>query len=188
MRRVLCGISVFSTMPSLSAPGVNVRSSVPNNSYASFNGTSTASPHIPGAAALFMSHYDGLKRNVTNTGTKLLTAAEILNTTQGFGGDSPTDHPSNTFGWGRLDLFQAYNAINIYTDRSVYNLGDTMDVFLSLVSTAIGSAANFDPYVALFIPGAGLFFYPNFGTIPVPVLANFPLPPLLEVFESRFSA
>ncbi len=36
------------------APGVAVYSTVPNNSYASFNGTSMATPHISGIAALIM--------------------------------------------------------------------------------------------------------------------------------------
>lgn len=36
----------------LCAPGVNVWSTVPGNSFASFNGTSMAAPHVSGAAAL----------------------------------------------------------------------------------------------------------------------------------------
>ncbi|MEL7487315.1 MAG: S8 family serine peptidase [Pseudomonadota bacterium] len=38
--------------PDLSAPGVRVKSSVPDADWASFNGTSMATPHISGAAAL----------------------------------------------------------------------------------------------------------------------------------------
>jgi hypothetical protein len=37
---------------SVSAPGVSVYSSIPNNGYASLSGTSMASPHLAGAAAL----------------------------------------------------------------------------------------------------------------------------------------
>jgi subtilisin len=36
----------------LSAPGVSVLSTIPNNSYDSYNGTSMASPHVAGVAAL----------------------------------------------------------------------------------------------------------------------------------------
>ncbi|MGP1907068.1 S8 family peptidase [Metabacillus sp. JX24] len=42
------------------APGVNILSSVPGNKYASFNGTSMASPHVAGAAALILSKYPSM--------------------------------------------------------------------------------------------------------------------------------
>ena len=38
--------------PEVSAPGVNITSSVPNNEYLSASGTSMATPHVAGAAAL----------------------------------------------------------------------------------------------------------------------------------------
>ena len=37
------------------APGVKILSSVPNNKYASFQGTSMAAPHVSGAYALLLS-------------------------------------------------------------------------------------------------------------------------------------
>ena len=39
---------------SVSAPGVNVLSTTPNNTYSAFNGTSMASPHVAGLAALLI--------------------------------------------------------------------------------------------------------------------------------------
>ncbi|SDP14677.1 subtilisin [Litchfieldia salsa] len=42
------------------APGVSILSSVPGNSYDSYNGTSMASPHVAGAAALILAKYPTL--------------------------------------------------------------------------------------------------------------------------------
>ncbi|MBQ6774161.1 MAG: S8 family serine peptidase [Synergistaceae bacterium] len=43
----------------IAAPGVNILSTYPNNQYVSYNGTSMASPHVAGAAALLKSIVPG---------------------------------------------------------------------------------------------------------------------------------
>jgi hypothetical protein len=168
--------------PDISAPGVNVRSSVPTNSYASFSGTSMASPHTAGVVALLWSLYPGLSRDIANTENKLRPATQILNTLQSCGDDGPTTHPNNVFGWGRADAVQAYSRLNIYTDRSVYSPGDTMDVRLSLVSP-LNVSEIADVYVAVQMPGGQVLYFPGFGTTPVPFMTSLAVGPLLEVFD-----
>ena len=74
----------------LGAPGVGIWSSVPTNAYASYNGTSMATPHVTGAAALYAS-------------THLSAGAfEIRNAL--LGSTLPTPSLANTVTGGRLDL------------------------------------------------------------------------------------
>ncbi len=49
--------SQYNSQVEISAPGVSVNSTLPGNSYASWDGTSMATPHVSGVAALVWSHY-----------------------------------------------------------------------------------------------------------------------------------
>ena len=58
------------------APGVQIYSTVPNNEYAKYNGTSMASPEVAGIATLVRSYYPQLsasqvKHIIMNSGTKI---------------------------------------------------------------------------------------------------------------------
>lgn len=58
------------------APGVNILSTTPGNNYSSFNGTSMASPHVAGAAALIKAKYPSMtnvqiREKLKNTATDL---------------------------------------------------------------------------------------------------------------------
>ena len=87
--------------PEVSAPGVNVRSSLPGGGYGENNGTSMATPHVAGLAALLLQADSSLTVDQVETAIK--------ETAVRFG--SPI--PNNSYGWGRID---AYAAVATTTD------------------------------------------------------------------------
>jgi subtilisin family serine protease len=117
--------------PNIAAPGVNVRSSVPTNSYANFSGTSMAAPHLSGAVALIWSAAPALNGNINGTRTILDNTAIDVNSL-GCGG---TLDDNNNFGEGRLDAFAAVTAargggggnppVTVFTDDFETNRGWT---------------------------------------------------------------
>jgi subtilisin family serine protease len=95
------------TKPDVSAPGVNIRSSVPGSSYQVNQGTSMAAPHVSGAVALIWSAVPELRGDVQITSWILEQTAFGLTTNEGCGGDLPDEIPNNTYGWGRINVFDA---------------------------------------------------------------------------------
>jgi len=96
--------------PNVSAPGVNIRSSVPVNSYAGgWSGTSMAGPHVVGLVALLLSAHPELRGQV-DTIEHIIESSAVPRTDSQSCGDIPgTDVPNNTYGWGRVDALAALN-------------------------------------------------------------------------------
>ncbi|QFY08946.1 S8 family serine peptidase [Nonomuraea phyllanthi] len=92
--------------PNIAAPGVNVRSSVPGDSYDSYTGTSMASPHVAATVALIWSAAPGLQGNVAAT-RPLLDGSAIDVDDTACGG---TAADNNIWGEGRLDAYAAVQA------------------------------------------------------------------------------
>jgi serine protease AprX len=107
--------------PDASAPGVNVHSAWPPNSYANLDGTSMATPHVAGAAALVMSVNPALKGHPDQVGEILRETAVTQGITDpansGCGGLTINDWPNYQAGYGRIDAWAAVRmADTLFTD------------------------------------------------------------------------
>lgn len=119
--------------PNVAAPGVDVRSVTPGGSFANWNGTSMAGPHVAGAVALILSARPALAGRVEMIEDILEQSANHLTTTDACGGDTPTTTPNNTFGFGRIDVLAA-----VLAAQTVVVNTQTVDN----VKTAIAVAPN----------------------------------------------
>ncbi len=83
--------------PDVSAPGENVRSSYNNGGYTQMSGTSMASPHVTGGAAVL------LQKNQN------LTPNDLYDLFRNYC-DQPSQgapYPNNNYGWGRINLWRS---------------------------------------------------------------------------------
>ena len=79
----------------LAAPGMSIFSTVKGGGYATYSGTSMASPHVAGVAALVIA---------ANTG---ISAPEVRNELTNTADNLGTDGWDNLYGWGLVDAEQA---------------------------------------------------------------------------------
>ena len=118
--------------PNISAPGVNVRSTTrtSDTSYGNLSGTSMAGPHVAGVVALLWSARPQLVRNIATTKSILQNTANpavTVSPTQTCGGTSSTQIPNNSFGYGRVDVLAAINAVPTAVSASISGRITTSD-------------------------------------------------------------
>lgn len=86
----------------ISAPGVNIISTLANGSYGSSSGTSMACPHVAGTLALMVSHAPGLLTN-TELVELMLSSADCL--------EASNTNLNGLLGSGRLNAFKALKSL-----------------------------------------------------------------------------
>ncbi len=89
------------TKPDVSAPGVDIRSSVPGGGYATSAGTSMATPHVAGLAALLLEAASLTGADPT------LTLDDLENFMKYTALDLGESGPDNDYGAGRIDAYDA---------------------------------------------------------------------------------
>ena len=95
--------------PDITAPGENIRSSLPGNTYASWSGTSMAGPHATALVGLMWSACPSLQGQVYPTIDLITQTATPVNYTGSCGGNYVTG-PNNDWGYGTIDALAAVQA------------------------------------------------------------------------------
>jgi subtilisin family serine protease len=96
----LASFSQYGSWVDIAAPGVGILSTIPNNRYASYDGTSMACPHVAGAAAVLWSH------NPSLTNAQLRSALETnVDPYQPYNGRTIAPNA------GRLNVYRALQAV-----------------------------------------------------------------------------
>jgi len=156
------------TSVDLAAPGVDIYSTLPGNRYGTMSGTSMATPHVAGVAALALAVDPSL--SVAQLKSRLLDNVDPVASLLG-----------KTVSGGRLNAANVVNAVAahgptvaIVSSRSSLNRGETSTITFSLsspsadftasdVSAAGGTLSNFtgsgDLYTATFTPASGIDGY-----------------------------
>jgi serine protease len=84
----------------IAAPGVAITSTVLNNGYATWDGTSMATPHVAGVAALVWSHFPSC------------TGEEIRNVMNATAQDLGTANRDNSYGYGLVQAKAMYDSLS----------------------------------------------------------------------------
>jgi subtilisin family serine protease len=93
--------------PDISAPGVEVVSSLPNGTYGSESGTSMAGPHLVGVVALMWSADPKLIGDIDRTDQILIQTAKPYTGAEPPGQCFTGVKPNNAYGYGIVDAYDA---------------------------------------------------------------------------------
>ena len=96
----IASFSQYNDQVEISAPGVAVNSTLPNNSYDAWSGTSMATPHVSGVAAVVWSHHTQC------------TAAQIRNALNVTSEDRGSPGRDNYYGYGIVKSKAALDALD----------------------------------------------------------------------------
>lgn len=141
--------------PEVSAPGTNIRSSIPGGSYGPKSGTSMAAPHVTGLVALLLSKYNSLIGQVSSLENIISTSAQKFSYATNCGNEGPNNIPNNAYGYGRIDALNA-----MY--ETIYELAK-QNLSISQTATAYNNGRRLvrdgASYLHLVFASGGQIFY-----------------------------
>lgn len=94
--------------PDVAAPGVNVRSARLNGGTSLSSGTSMATPHVAGLAALLLQANPALLGQPTELRRVIRSYASPAYSSQDCGGVAGSQRPNAVYGWGIIDAWNSY--------------------------------------------------------------------------------
>ncbi|MGH3049586.1 MAG: S8 family serine peptidase, partial [Gaiellaceae bacterium] len=148
--------------PDVTAPGENVLSSIPRNSWDIWDGTSMATPHVSGAAALLR------QRHPLWTVEQVKSALEMTGDPVHPAGSTSGEVPTLREGGGRIDLVRADQPL-VFTDPTSLSWGLVRRDFVGtkqlLVSDAGGGVEPWTVSIAMQSAPAGVTLAPGAGTV-----------------------
>lgn len=131
----------------VTAPGVDVYSTIPGNKYASYNGTSMATPHVAGVVALMLS----ANHSLTDAQVRQIVAETAVHDTQipNFSlGNSSTNSSATTSNFSVTDYQDgSYGSSKVSTSQNQLDDSNTVQFFGFSVSSTLGS--QFSSYQTL---------------------------------------
>lgn len=129
--------------PDLTAPGVDIDSTMPGGGFGKMSGTSMAAPHVTGAVALLLQIDPML--NPAQLKELLMATATPMSAEDDFGDGTWNPH----YGMGKTDIYRAAKAANEIRRRRSGGIGDLMSTILTspreiILSKFLGKAPVLD--------------------------------------------
>jgi subtilisin family serine protease len=150
--------SGFTLKPDISAPGVNVLSTVPGGAYRKASGTSMASPYMAGMTALLLQHTSGAAVAVTVRTDYLKGRLAVTASPIAFAGESTASATDKYFvrGQGLVNPLAAVeNGFGVYLRRNLETVisGFSPDLGVEILSSKYLSRRIIVPFAGKFPPG-----------------------------------
>ena len=140
--------------PEVVARGSSVRSSIPDNGYRSFNGTSMATPHVAGAVLLLREAYPN--STVEEIKYALMNTAKDL-------GSSGED---NTYGHGLIDVYAAYQYLSLVCENEITITNNiTSNEKISANERITASSTVHNGITAVFTAGSEILLQTGFHAV-----------------------